>query len=337
MKCAIYGAGSLGTVLGAYMTKNGQAVELVNHSSAHVEALQLHGAHITGPVDFTVPVTAILPAQMEGPYDVIFLMTKQQHNREVVTQLKPLLSENGVIVTMQNGLPEPLIEEIVGPEHTMGCVVEWGARLTAPGVSLITCDLSVFTFRTAKPKAISTEMFEAIKSMLELMCPVYVEEDLAGVRWSKLLINAAFAGIGTIMGTTFGGVADDKQARTLVLRCIKEVIDVGHAAGVKFVKIQGVNITSLFYCNNAFKEKTVSHLIPIAMRKHYNTLPSMLQDYQHGKPCEIDFINGAVCDWGRKVGVPTPINDRIVRIIKNIEAGKLRPEKLNLVLFSDLL
>lgn len=61
----------------------------MNHNRAHVEALRAKGAHITGTVDFTVPVTALLPEQMQGPYDVIFLMTKQLHNPEVVGFLKP--------------------------------------------------------------------------------------------------------------------------------------------------------------------------------------------------------------------------------------------------------
>ena len=64
MKTAIYGAGSLGTVLGAYLTKNGVDIELVNRNRAHVEALQKYGAHITGTVDLTVPVRAILPGEM---------------------------------------------------------------------------------------------------------------------------------------------------------------------------------------------------------------------------------------------------------------------------------
>lgn len=91
MKCAIYGAGSLGTVLGAYMTRRGTPVELVNRNRAHVEALRAGGARIRGTVEMTVPVRALLPEEMEGPYDVIILLTKQLHNREVVTFLKPLL------------------------------------------------------------------------------------------------------------------------------------------------------------------------------------------------------------------------------------------------------
>ena len=64
MRIAIYGAGSLGTVLGAYLTKNGVPVDLVNHNKAHVEALKTNGARITGTVDMTVPVSALLPEEM---------------------------------------------------------------------------------------------------------------------------------------------------------------------------------------------------------------------------------------------------------------------------------
>ena len=104
---AIYGAGSLGTVLGAYITKNGGKIDLINRNQAHVAALNEKGAHITGTVDMTVPVHAITPDQMEGTYDVILLLTKQLQNTQVVTMLKDHLASDGVIVTLQNGLPEP--------------------------------------------------------------------------------------------------------------------------------------------------------------------------------------------------------------------------------------
>ncbi len=61
MRCVIYGEGSLGTVLGAYMTENGADVELVNRNRAHISALKENGAHISGTVDMLVPVRALLP------------------------------------------------------------------------------------------------------------------------------------------------------------------------------------------------------------------------------------------------------------------------------------
>lgn len=77
--------------------------------------------------------------------------------------------------------------------------------------------------------------------------------------------------------------------------------------------------------------------MPIAMKKHRNIEPSMLQDLKHGKPCEVDSINGVVCEWGRKCGVPTPVNDRIVEVIKKEQNGELKLEKSNIQLFADLL
>lgn len=337
MRCAIYGAGSLGTVLGAYMSKAGQPVELVNRNKAHVQALREKGAHIKGTVDLTVPVNAIFPDEMSGKYDVIFLMTKQLFNEEVVTFLKPMLSEQGVIVTLQNGIPEPDIANIVGQDHTMGCVVEWGATFSAPGESTLTSSPDSLSFHMGKMDGITDEQVRLVKQLLETMCPVYVEDNLIGARWSKLLINATFSGLGTVIGGLFGDVSEDKAARKVAVRCMKECIDVGHAAGAVFAPVQGKDITKLFYYNGSLKRAFAEFLLPIAMKKHRGIEPSMLQDLKHGKPCEIDAINGVVCKWGKKCGVPTPINDRIVEVVKKEQAGELSLSKDNIHLFDDML
>lgn len=91
MRIAIYGAGSLGTILGAFISKAGINIELINRNNAHVEVLQTKGAQITGTVKFTQKVTAYTPNEMSGLYDIIFLMTKQQHNKDVVQLLKKYL------------------------------------------------------------------------------------------------------------------------------------------------------------------------------------------------------------------------------------------------------
>ena len=166
-RCAIYGAGSLGTVLGAYITKNGGDIVLVNRNQAHVQVLNEKGAHITGTVEMTVPVKAITPDQMEGKYDIILLMTKQLQNEQVVTMLKDFLSEEGVIVTLQNGLPEPGIAEIVGSGHTMGCTVEWGATLAGPGECILTSNPDSLSFHMGKMEGISDAQFDMVKEIQE--------------------------------------------------------------------------------------------------------------------------------------------------------------------------
>ena len=334
---AIYGAGSLGTVLGAYITKNGGQVDLINRNKAHVEILNTRGAKIIGTVDMTVPVKAITPEEMEGKYDVIVLLTKQLFNKDVVTMLKDFLSEDGVIVTLQNGIPEPSIAEIVGANHTMGCAVEWGAALIEPGVCELTSAPDSLSFHMGKLDGITDAQVKMVKELLELMCPVHEEENLMGARWSKLLINATFSGLGTVVGGVFGDVSEDKDAQKVAIRCMKECIDVGHATGTEFAPVQGKNIVGLFYYKGALKRALGCKLLPIAMKKHRLIEPSMLQDLKKGKPCEVDAINGVVCEFGRKHNVPTPINDKIVEIIKKIQNGELKAEKANIRLFDDIL
>lgn len=337
LRCAIYGAGSLGTVLGAYITMNGVPIDLINRNKAHVSALNENGARIVGSVDLLVPVSAFMPEDMEGKYDIIFLLTKQLQNKEVVTMLKDYLAENGVIVTLQNGIPEPEIAAIVGSHRTMGCTVEWGATLSFPGVCTLTSSPDSLYFHMGKMEGISEEQYNRVKSILELMCPVHQEENLMGARWSKLLINATFSGIGTVIGGVFGDVCDNKASRSLAIRCMKECIDVGHAAGVNFAPVQDKNIVKLFYYKGPLKRKIASMIIPVAMKKHRHIEPSMLQDIRNSKPCEIDAINGVVCSWGKKNNVETPINDRIVSVIKKCESGELYPDISNLRFFDEFI
>ena len=334
---AIYGAGSLGTVLGAYITKNGGEIDLINRNKAHVEALNTKGATIKGTVNMNVPVKAITPDEMEGKYDVVLLMTKQLFNTEVVTKLKDHLTDKGVIVTLQNGLPEPGIAEIVGADRTMGCTVEWGAALNEPGVCTLTSEPDSLSFHMGNMDGISDAQFKMVKDLLELMCPVHEEDNLIGARWSKLLINATFSGLGAVVGGVFGDVSENKAGQKVAVRCMKECIDVGHATGATFAPVQGKNITKLFYYTNPIKRAVATFLVPIAMKKHRDIEPSMLQDLKKGKPCEIDAINGVVCEWGRKTNTPTPINDRIVEIIKKCENGELKPQATNIRMFDDLL
>ena len=336
MKYAIYGAGSLGTILGAYLTKNGVDIELVNHNREHVEALRKNGARVTGTVDMTVPVRAILPEEMSGGYDVIFLMTKQLHNDETAAFLKPLLSDEGVVVTLQNGIPEPGLAEILGEGRVMGCTVEWGAALQGPGCSALTSDPDSLSFHMGKMPGITDSQYTKVQELLEHMCPVHLEENLLGARWSKLLINATFSGLGTVIGGTFGDVSEGKDTKDLALACMKECIDVGRADGQTFAPVQGKDITKLFYYTNPVKKAFARLLLPIAMKKHRGIVPSMLQDLRKGKPCEVDAINGVVCAYGRKHGVPTPVNDRIADVIRREQQGELPIRRENIRLFEDV-
>ena len=333
MRVAIYGAGSLGTILGAYISRGGEKIELINRNKAHVEALQTRGAHIIGTVQFVQPVVAYTPAEMSGKYDIVFLMTKQQHNAEVVAMLKDYLAEDGVLVTFQNGLPELQIADIIGEERVIGCTVAWGATMQRAGVCELTSSPDALSFSLGSISATRNHHFDKVKQLLELMGKVDVEDNFIGSRWSKLLINASFSGMSAVLGCTFGEAAKPKSSRRIVQALIKECIDVCKAGGIRIEPVQGKDIVKLLDYNNALKRAFSSFIIPIAIRKHASLKASMLQDLEKGKLTEVDAINGAVSAFGRKVGCPTPMNDLVVDIIHRIERGELSPGFDNLKYF----
>lgn len=333
MKLAIYGAGSLGTILGAYISRAGVPVDLINRNKAHVEALQSKGAQVVGTVQFTQQVTAYTPAEMSGSYDIIFLMTKQQNNAETVQVLKDYLADDGVLVTFQNGLPEMQIAKVLGEERVLGCTVAWGATMQGPGVCELTSSPDALSFSLGAVSQKRSGHFDKVKELLELMGTVEVEENFIGTRWSKLLINAAFSGMSAVLGCTFGEAAGPKESRRIVQKLIKECIDVCRVGGIRIEPVQGKDIVKLLDYSNPLKCAFAFMIIPIAIRKHAKLKASMLQDIEKGKLTEVDAINGAVSDYGRMVGCPTPMNDKVVEIIHRIEKGELKPGFENLSLF----
>jgi len=333
MRTAIYGAGSLGTILGAFISKAGEPVELINRNKAHVEALNASGAKVVGTMQFEQKVTAYTPDQMSGEYDVIFLMTKQQNNKEVVQMLKAFLASDGVLVTFQNGLPEMQIASVLGEERVLGCTVAWGATMQSPGVCELTSEPDALSFSLGSISTVSNRHFDKVKELLEKMGTVDVEDNFIGTRWSKLLINAAFSGMSAVLGCTFGEAAGPKESRRIVQALIKECIDVCAAGGIRIEPVQGKDIVKLLDYKGAVKKAVSFFIIPIAIRKHARLKASMLQDLEKGKLTEVDAINGAVSDYGRKVGFPTPMNDKVVKIIHRIEKGELKPGFDNLRYF----
>lgn len=337
MRIAIYGAGALGTVLGVYLEKAGLDVVLVNRNKEHVRALNEYGAKVIGEIELSQKVKAITPDMMEGYYDVIFLMTKQVENETVAKFLRDKIREDSIVCTTQNGLPEIKLMEILGEERVVGATAVWGASLVSPGVAKLTSNPNSMSFQIGSLSSNCEERLKTIKSILENMCPVYIEENFMGARWSKLLINAAFSGLSTIFNCDFGEIAKVKELRNIAQRVIKETIDVIKAADIKIMPIQGRDITRLMDYKGPIKKKIANLIIPIAMRNHKHIRSGMLYDLERGRKTEVDAINGVVVDFGRKYKQATPFNDRIVETIYRIEQGKLKSSLGNIDIFYDLM
>lgn len=335
MKIAIYGAGAMGSVLGAYLTKAGEDIDLINHNVAHIEGMKKNGVKIIGTVDWVVPVKALLPQEMKDKYDIVFLMTKQRNNHEIVKSLLPFLKKDGVICTMQNGIPELSVSEVVGKDRTLGCAMAWGATMVGGGVVELTTvpTYETLTFSMGSFGNVPKEKVDEIHRLLSIMGQTTIEENFLGARWAKLLVNSAFSGLSAVLNATFGEIATNKESRKIVQKIIKEGIDVAKEANIKVEPIQGKDIVKLLDYSSTFKKWFSFQIIPIAMKKHRLLKSSMLQDILKGKKCEIEAINGVVCAYGKKVNVPTPMNDLIVHTVHDIEDGKRSLGWENLALF----
>lgn len=332
MRVAILGVGSLGTILGAYISKGGVKIDLIDANKEHVDELNKNGATIVGTVDFNVPVNAILPEQMEGIYDIVFLMVKQTYNKTALAQLLPHLGPNSVVCTLQNGVPEATVSEIVGKERTIGGTVSWGATWIKPGVSELTSNPQKLSFEIGELDGKMTERLNTVKGILENMCETILMENLMGVRWTKLLINATFSGMSTVLGYTFGDILYDDEALKVVKYIAKENIDTAKAAGINMEPMQGLDLGKLYDFDTIEQRDANTPHYYAFFEPHKKLKASMLQDLEKGRKCEIDAINGVICDFGRKYGVATPVNDQIVKIVHGIEDGIYKPEYTNLKL-----
>ncbi|MDY0317836.1 MAG: ketopantoate reductase family protein [Candidatus Izemoplasmatales bacterium] len=335
MKIGIYGAGAMGTVLGAYITRAGYDIDLINRNLEHVHALNENGAKIIGKIEFTQAVKAITPKELKEKYDIILLMTKQKYNKEISESLLPFLKDKSLVCTMQNGLPEKSVADVIGKDRTCGCTMSWGATFHGKGVSELTSEPTreTLTFSIGKYGDNDDVLFNYIVELLDSMGEVKIENNFTGARWAKLMINSAFSGLSVVTGATFGEIAKNKNSRLLALKIIKECIEVTKAGNIKVEPLQGKDIIKLLDYNSKFKKWISMMLIPIAMKKHKLIKSSMLRDLNEGKNTEIDYINGMVCEYGDLFKVDTPLNDKVVSIVHSIENKELQPSWNNLLFF----
>lgn len=310
MRICVYGAGAMGTSLGTALVRSKVDCDLVTRNLPHVNALREQGFR------------ALAPAEMTGKYDVIFLATRQRDNAEIATFLKPFLKEDGAFVSVQNGLPEEGLAEILGEDRVYGCALGWGAELVAPGKVEISSEEEKLSLAIG-----SFGAGERLHEIAELLRRAFAvtEGDLAEIRFSKLVVNASFSTLSAISTLTFGQLA--KRHSRLVLSLMRETIAVAKACGCSNLVQNGHDIGKLF------SDPFARFLLPIAMKKHKNIRSGMLKDLERGRRCDVDFVAGAVVREGKKRGVPTPMLERAIFVLHQIEDGLAEnsPESLSLI------
>lgn len=324
MRTAILGAGSLGTIMGAVVSKNGGDVVLVDSYKEHVDALNEKGATVTGYLDLkNIPVKAITPDQMDGIYDVVIVLLKQTANAVALRNLLPFIDENSVVCTLQNGIPEEAVAEIVGSDRTVGGTVGWGGGWIAPGVSQLYTKPEHMRIEIGSLDGAITEKLKKVEAFLKMAGDVEINTNLLGIRWSKLLMNSALSGMSAALGCTFGEIIDDEKAVRCAAHVADELIRVADLKGIGLeVIIPGKDFSELKFDDEAGRDHAVEFLRDV-YSVHRPQKASMMQDMEKGRHCEIDYINGIVSQNGDKFGLDTPFNDLIVKIVKEFEAGEI--------------
>ncbi|MED1420643.1 2-dehydropantoate 2-reductase [Bacillus smithii] len=328
MRVAIMGSGSLGTIIGALITLGGQEVDLIDINKEHVEALNHSGAKITGFMDLRVPVKALLPYEMTGKYDLVFLLTKQVYNQTSLEQLLPHLYPNSIVCTLQNGIPEDFVSSYIGRERTVGGVVGFGATWLGPGVSELATEIDIvknYAFDIGELDGSMTPRLEEVKRILDLVGHCHISANIMGIKWAKLLMNATFSGMSAALGCRFGEVLSSETAMFSLAHIADETIKVARAHGIKLEVMQGKDMEFL----ELQDENDIANKMDFYQEvwgPHSNTKASMLQDLEKNRKTEIDFINGFICKKGREVGIKTPYNDLVVKLVKESEKKGCPPE-----------
>ncbi len=338
MKSMIYGAGSLGTILGGLLTEAGEDILLVSRNRAHISVMKENGIHIIGGIDKTIPsVKAALPEEITGRYDVVFLMTKQLDNPATAKKILPFLTEDGVICCLQNGIPELTLKGVVEDRRIIGGIIPWSATFQGAGVSELTSPSDSIRFSIGSPFCRNDAAVEKVRSILSRAGKTEVDEELICMRWSKLLVNASVSAFSSSLGLPCGGVIYEREYQQVCLSIMKECIDAGHASGIVFRPVNDYPIAEKLYFEDSQGLEQACARLPEAFGSIRNSVSSILQDLRKGRKTEVHAINGIVCAVGREKGIPTPFNDCVVRTIEDIENGKADPDRRNLSNYTALI
>lgn len=329
MRIALMGAGSLGTIVGALLSKAGLDIVLVDANEEHVKALNASGARVVGHMELTAPVKAILPSQMDGTYDLVIYLVKSTYDDVALPELLPFMREDSMLITLQNAVPEERVASFVGRDRTLGGAVGWGGTWQGPGVSELTSDPSEMTYDIGELDGSITARIEQIKEVLDHAGVAIITQNLIGVRWTKLLVNVAMSGLSTALDCPYGGILDDEKAITAAICIMLETIKASQALGIKMEPMQGADPAILFEIVKQDLENAKG-VVRFIWDPHRDIIGSMLQDCRKGLKCEVEALNGYLTKMAASAGVATPVNDQVTELIRKIQDGELAPGPANL-------
>jgi 2-dehydropantoate 2-reductase len=300
VKVCIVGCGAIGSLFAAHLARlEDVEVHAYDVSKEHTRAINERGLRISGAADFTARLHASSNAAEIPLCDFGIVATKSTYTRPAIEQTKHIFGVSSAVCSVQNG---------VGNEEILAQHVKFVIRgTTFPAGHLIEpghvgFDISGDTWiGPFEPTNTPYEFVERLSALINRAgMRVIPLKDARGAQWTKLIFNASTNPVGAL--TLLHHRAATRLASTGAL--FNALIDEGEAVA----KALGI---ALHGDPRALVEKGAS-----APGKHN---ASMLQDILAKRQTEVDFMNGAIVDWGEKTGVPTPLNRAMWQLIKGLE------------------
>lgn len=329
-RIAVIGAGAIGGITAALMAEKGYDVWLV---CKHMEIADLangRGLHVRGYCgEHTVPVHSVAAVEeLKDSFDLCMIATKAYDMPECAKAMLPLLREDSLVVSMQNGICTDALAAIVGKERTVGCVIGWGATMHGPGELEMTSGGDFIIGRLVKGEH---PRMEALRQALSAVVETRVSQDIYAELYSKLIVNSCITSLGAICGLYLGQMLRRSQARRIFLGIIREAMNVAHAQGLKVPPFGGrLDYDKLLAGDGALDNLRRHAMILLVGLKYRRLKSSSLQSLERGRPTEIDYFNGFIAQKGEELGVDCPINRRLTVMIKEIEGDKRSIKVANL-------
>jgi 2-dehydropantoate 2-reductase len=335
-KIAFLGTGAQGAGIGADLVNAGLDVTFIEQWPDHVTAMRANGIEVRMPEQTIVtPLPSVLNlcdvATLREKFDVVFLLVKAYDTRWACELIKPVLAADGVVVGLQNGMSIDDIAAVVGPERTIGAVIELASNMWEPGIvnrqnSPATSWFTVGAIDPAsQPKAVE------VRDLLAHAGTVEVSDDIRSSKWMKLIANAGELVPSAILNLPLAEAAALPGVHEFMVECGKEAARAAIADGCKLVPIFGMTAEDMVEADE-YAEQLLGRVL--SDYSFADTLTTVLQDWRKGRRAEVAEVNGLAMDVLNAHGQSAPANERTVELAMRIEAGELEagPQNVELLL-----
>jgi 2-dehydropantoate 2-reductase len=317
----VWGAGAIGGTIGAAFIRDGEDILFVEQDAAHVAAINERGLTITGPIaPHAVKARAVVPAELTGTYQRIFLAVKAHHTEAALATLTPHLAADGFVVSFQNGLNERVIAAAIGAERTIGAFVNFGADYLEPSVVLYGGRAAVVVGELDGRR--SDRVTALHRQLLRFDDKAILTDNIFGYLWSKLIYGALLFAT-AITNDSIADVLALARYRPVLTELAHEVGRVAGAEGIRLETFDGFNPGA--FLPDAPPAETARSFddMVIHNRKSAKTHSGIWRDLAVRKrKTEVDAQLGPIVEIGRQHGIPTPLTAKIIELIHRTEDGK---------------